>query len=216
MSMPSGPAVKYLRDLMEKKVVPAGAYADRLVTLLGDIEGGVDNDTAGRCSRAIDWLKGQSWKPREGKGKGGGGRGSDITAPGVFMLDHVPYVVRWTRRRGGEERRLYACELVELTAGEGDRSDETGGRVRFRHEYRPGLMRTLREEHRVEGPALEELMNRYCQCIMCGIWLKLWTSQNQLDPAGNRVMMGDTCYENAFGRKPDHKASKAAAAASAA
>ncbi len=214
MGTPTQPAQKYLNDLIAGREIPAGKYQEHIDALLADIEAGgrgpdgKDLDTAGRTSRAIDWLKRQPKTAGAAAGTGNGSGRSDIESPGVFVYPpgegSVLYVVRWSRRKGESgERHLYACELVELKATEGDRMDEHFGEARFKHVFDPEahMMRYLREEHRMPVSDLESFMLKYSQCVNCGLWLKLFTSQNHTTPSGNPTPMGDTCYENCFGHE---------------
>jgi hypothetical protein len=100
----------------------------------------------------IDWLLRQPELP------------SELVGAGVYELDGTIIVVKPNR----EKTRCYAKKVVESPP----RMTEVGEVVDFELEYALGLIRDLREEHRMPKARAIEFTTRYGRCIVCGRHLK--------------------------------------------
>jgi hypothetical protein len=68
--------------------------------------------------------------------------------------------------------KLAGERVLPTTQGWSPRMTEVGEVVDFELEYAPGLIRDLREEHRMPKARAIEFTTRYGRCIVCGRHLK--------------------------------------------
>lgn len=85
--------------------------------------------------------------------------------PGVYDVDNHVYVVKFNRAK----THLYAKRLVEITS---DRLAESGDYVQIEFVYAPGVIATIKPEHRMDFERAKALTIRYGRCINCGRQLK--------------------------------------------
>lgn len=99
---------------------------------------------------------------------------------GVYAKDGEIYVVKPNR----QGTRLYAKRLVDAPS---DRLHENGDVGRYELEFAPGVVGTLREQHRMPAVDVAALAVRYGRCIMCGRGLKAASSVER--------MIGPVCWQ---------------------